>query len=58
MLPGPMMEQVPIQLGQIAGQILDWIGQQFGATGIDPLGALAVGGICAFVYWACTGEGV
>lgn len=53
-----MMEQVPIQLGQIAGQILDWIGQQFGATGIDPLGALAVGGICAFVYWACTGESV
>lgn len=53
------MEQVPIQLAQVAGQILDWIGQQFGGTfGIDPLGLLAVLGICAFVYWACTGKSV
>jgi len=52
------MEQIPLQLADLAGQILDWIGQQFGAHGINPLGLLAVLGIAALVYWACTGHSV
>jgi len=44
------MEQIPLQLADLAGQILDWIGQQFGAHGIDPLSALAVFLLCAGIY--------
>jgi hypothetical protein len=44
------MEQVPIQIADIAGQILDWIGQQFGAHHIDPLSVLAMGLLVAAIY--------
>jgi hypothetical protein len=44
------MEQVPIQLANIAGQILDWIGQQFGIYGVDPVSVLASGLLIAGIY--------
>lgn len=44
------MEQVPIQLADLAGQALDWISQQIGGYGIDPFGLIALGLIIAAVY--------
>jgi hypothetical protein len=44
------MEQAPIQIADWAGQILNWIGEQFGAHHIDPLSILAVGLLIAAIY--------
>ena len=52
------MDQVPLQISQIAGEILDWIGQQITGFGINPMSLLALLGIAALIYWACTGESV
>lgn len=52
------MEQIPIQIGNWAGDALAWIAGQIGSYGLDPLGLLAVFAIICLVYWACTGHSI